>query len=477
MSDVNILVVDDEEVVVESCRRALTALGFAVDTANSVDPAIEKLEKKNYDVIILDIVMPKRGGIELLKIIKHSYSQTQVIMITGYTSIQTAVESIKLGAVDYLSKPFAPSELIMTVQKALQEKGRLSQPFISDKEIPTQLIFENIIGNSPKIAEVFKLISKVAPTDTTVLINGESGTGKEIAARAIHNNSRRRDHDFVVVDCLSLSQTLLESELFGHIKGSFTGAVSTKSGFFKVANHGTLFLDEIGDLSFDLQGKLLRVIQERKYIPVGGTKQEETDFRLIAATNKNLKKMVETGTFREDLFYRLYVVPLFMPPLRDRKEDIPQLVEHFMRKFSAMHKRIMPRISDMAMSKLLMYKWPGNIRQLENTIERALIHSDGDEIHLRDLPESIRSHSQEAAREVPKDVDELKNATKKLREDAVVEVEKEFLVQALSTNDWNVSKAAKTTKMQRTNFHRLMKKYDIRLPKNIKEDFPEDDEG
>jgi len=394
----------------------------------------------------------------------------RVIMITGYSSINTAVESIKLGAFDYLAKPFTPSELVMTVSKALEEKGRAIQPFRADRELSGQMIFDNIIGSSPRMVEVFKLVSKVAATDTTVLIIGESGTGKELVARAIHNNSSRKDFNFVVVDCLSLTPTLLESELFGHIKGSFTGATSTKAGFFEVANKGTLFLDEIGDLNFDLQGKLLRVIQERKYIPVGDTEPKETDIRLVAATNKNLKKMVETGAFREDLFYRLYVVPIFMPPLRERKEDIPILVNHFLKKFAARYKRPSPRLSEKVLRLLLNYDWPGNIRELENTMERALVAAEGTEILPHDLPDSVQAQAPEAQGMLPENIEELKRLKKQLKEKAVEDVEKEFVLNSLSANDWNVGKAAQAVGMQRTNFYRLIRKHNIKLPRDREED-------
>lgn len=475
MPEVNVMVVDDEEVVLASCERALKSQGYNVELAQSVDSALAKMESKAFDVVIADLVMPKKGGMELLKTIREKYPQVQVIMITGYSSINTAVESIKLGAFDYLSKPFAPSELVLTVKKALEEKGRLVSPYISDQELPAQMIFENIIGNSPKMIEVFKFVSKVAATDTTVLIIGESGTGKELVARAIHNNSRRKDNNFVVVDCLTLTPTLLESELFGHIKGSFTGAVSTKAGFFEIANHGTLFLDEIGDLSFDLQGKLLRVIQERKYTPVGGTESKETDIRLIAATNKNLKKMVEAGTFREDLFYRLYVVPIFLPPLRERKEDIPLLIDYFIKKFSERIKKPAPRVSEKAMKCLLNYHWPGNVRELENTIERAVVSFEGEEILTSDLPEHIQKEAGDSCY-IPGTIDELKKLKKQLREKAVEDIEKEFVLNVLTQHNFSVADAAKAVGMQRTNFYRLIRKYNIKLPRAEQEKFDREQE-
>ncbi len=469
MAEVNVLVVDDEEVVLASCERALQSQGYAVISAQSVDQALAELENNSFDVVVADLVMPRKGGMELLKILRETYPQIRVIMITGYSSINTAVESIKLGAFDYLSKPFSPAELVLTVKKALEEKGRLVSPYLTDQEMPGQMIFDNIIGNSSRMIEVFKFVSKVAATDTTVLIIGESGTGKELVARAVHKNSRRKDNHFVVVDCLTLTPTLLESELFGHIKGSFTGAVSAKAGFFEVANQGTLFLDEIGDLSFDLQGKLLRVIQERKYTPVGGTEPRETDIRLVAATNKNLKKMVETGTFREDLFYRLYVVPIFLPPLRERKEDIPILVEHFLRKFSSRYQKPVPAMSEKVIKCLLNYAWPGNVRELENTIERAAVSFEGGEILPSDLPEQIQKEVGEGAGLAPGTLGELKKMKKQLREKAIEDIEKEFVLSALSSHNFSVAEAAKAVGMQRTNFYRLIRKYNIKLPKSEEE--------
>jgi len=464
MKEVNILVVDDEEVVQEACRRALTAHGYKVHKAMNVDEALEQLDRQSFDVVTVDLVMPRRSGSELIKIIKDRHPATQVIVITGYSSINTAVESIKNGAFDYLSKPFTPAELTVTVNKALEESGRMLAPYSFDHALPNELIFENIVANSPPMMDIFKLISKVAATDTTVLIIGESGTGKELVARSIHRNSQRKDSHFVTVDCLSLTTTLLESELFGHVKGSFTGATAAKAGFFEIANHGTLFLDEIGDLNFDLQGKLLRVIQERKYIPVGGTEAKGTDIRLIAATNKNLKKMVETGTFREDLFYRLYVVPIFLPPLRERKEDLPLLINHFLAKCSARTHRPRCRISEKVMKCMMAYHWPGNVRELENTIERVIVSADGPEIQAADLPENLSGLNADIQK--PKNMDDLKRLKKQLQQQVVEDLEKEFVINTLAANDWNVGRAAASIGIQRTNFYKLINKYHIKLAKS-----------
>jgi DNA-binding NtrC family response regulator len=462
--EIHILVVDDEEVVQEACRRSLSSQGYIVHKAMNVDEALEKLAQQFFDVVTVDLVMPRRSGSELIRVIHDQYPTTQIIVITGYASINTAVESIKGGAFDYLSKPFTPAELTMTVTKALEERGQMPAPYSFDHALPNELIFGNIIANSASMMDIFKLVSKVAATDTTVLIIGESGTGKELVARSIHKNSNRKDNKFVTVDCLSLTSSLLESELFGHVKGSFTGATASKAGFFEVANQGTLFLDEIGDLNFDLQGKLLRFIQEHKYIPVGGTQARETDIRLITATNKNLKKMVETGTFREDLFYRLYVVPIFLPPLRERKEDLPLLINHFLAKLSERHHRPRCRISEMAMKCLLAYNWPGNVRELENTIERSFISAEGPDIQKTDLPESIsRLHTEIGE---PKTMEDIKRLKKRLRDKAVEDMEKDFIIKTLAASNWNVGRAASSIGIQRTNFYKFINKYNIKLPKS-----------
>jgi len=451
-----ILVVDDELVVCKSVQRILSE--HDTEMAQSAEDALIKLKEEPFDVIFTDLKMPGMDGIELLQIVQKEYPQTIVIVITGYATVTTAVEAMKEGAFDYVPKPFTPEEVRLLTKNALEKKGLFS------KDYEKRYQFDNIIGNSDRMKEVFRLIEKVAPTSGTVLIRGESGTGKELVARAIHNKSQRKNKRFVAVDCGAFPPTLLESALFGHVKGAFTGAISTKPGFFEMANGGTLFIDEIADTSPDVQGKLLRALQEREFIPVGGTEVKKVNVRLISATNKNLKEMVQQEAFREDLFYRLYVVPIVLPTLRERIGDIPALAHHFVEKHCEQQNKGMMTISSAAMKCLVDYDWPGNVRQLENTIERAIITTDGDTIRPEDLPLSVRSKSISAGvASIPKSSGDLKTVKKQLRDDATKKVERSFLIEALKRNDWNVTKAAKDVGMQRTNFHALMRKHDIRI--------------
>lgn len=325
-----ILVVDDEEIVIKSCLRILGENGYEVEAVQSGGDALRKVEESRYDVLILDIMMPKMDGLEVLQRVKETHPDIDVIMVTGLSQIETAVRAMKLGAFDYLPKPFDPDELKLVVERALERRRLLQENLNLRSEVSSKYRFENIIGSSPPMQSVYRLIAQCAPTNSTVLITGESGTGKELIARAIHYNSLRKDKPFVAVDCNALSETLLESELFGHVKGAFTGAVANKKGMFEIANHGTLFLDEIGNISLSTQAKLLRVIQEREFKAVGDTRTQQTNIRLITATNKDLKAMVAGETFREDLYYRVNIFPIQIPPLRERRADIPALAFHFL---------------------------------------------------------------------------------------------------------------------------------------------------
>jgi DNA-binding NtrC family response regulator len=369
---------------------------------------------------------------------------------------------MKLGAFDYLSKPFDPDELLHVVQRALERRKLMQENRSLKSEVATKYRFENIIGSSPPMQAVFALIAKCAPTNSTVLINGESGTGKEMIARAIHYNSLRKDQMFVTVDCNTLSENLLESELFGHTKGAFTGAVAAKRGMFEIANNGSLFLDEFGNIPLTTQAKLLRVIQEREFRAVGGTTVLKTNVRLIAATNKDLKAMVAEGTFREDLYYRINVFPIHAPALRDRRDDIPALAFHFLKSFCAEMGRPMAEISDAAMSVLMNYTWPGNVRELENAMQRSLILTSDNLIrqaHLDSIVE-MPSHSEI---DIPRTSEDLKRLKKITREKSVEEIEKLFVLETLRRNGSSVTRSAEETGMQRTNFQALMKKYNIRV--------------
>jgi len=457
-----ILIVDDEEIVIRSCRRILSDSAYSVDSAPNGTEALRKVEESEYDLMVLDIMMPGIDGLEVLQQVKERHPDVDVIMVTGLSQIQTAVKAMKLGAFDYLSKPFDPDELKHVVDRALERRRLLQENRNLKTEVGSKYRFENIIGSSAPMQAVYGLIAKCAPTNTTVLITGESGTGKEMIARAIHYNSLRKDQPFVTVDCNTLSENLLESELFGHTKGSFTGAVANKRGMFEVANNGTLFLDEFGNIPLSTQAKLLRVIQEREFRPVGSTVVQKTNVRLVAATNKDLKAMVAEGTFREDLYYRINVFPIHAPALRERRDDIPALAFHFLKTFCNELEKPVPEISEAAMSTLVNYDWPGNVRELENTIHRAVILASDKAIHQAHLVNIIQA-SPRPDLQVPRTGEDLKRLKKIAREKSVEEVEKLFIQETLKRNASNVTKSAEETGMQRSNFQALMKKYNIRV--------------
>ena len=458
-----ILVVDDEDIVIKSCMRILDGDDYQIDVAHDGREALRKVEENPYDVMILDIMMPNLGGLEVLRRVKEAYPDVDVIMITGLSQIDTAVQAMKLGAFDYISKPFEPDEFKLVVQRALERRRLLRENLNLKSEVSAKYRFENIIGSSPQMQAVYRLVAQCAPTNSTVLLTGESGTGKEVIARAIHYNSLRKDKPFVPVDCNSLSENLLESELFGHVKGAFTGAVTNKKGMFEVAGSGTLFLDEIGNFSMGIQGKMLRVLQEREYRAVGDTRTLTANFRLITATNKDLKAMGAAGSFRDDLFYRINIFPIHVPALRERKEDIPALAYHFLKVFNAELGKKVTDISEGAVSTLVNYGWPGNVRELENVMQRAVILTNDSIIRQAHLVNIIDASQAHAGLAVPRTGDELKRVKKAARERSVEEIEKQFVLEALKRNDWNVTKSAEETGMQRPNFQALMKKYAIRV--------------
>jgi len=454
-----ILLVDDEEIVLRSCQRILGG-EYDLDIAHDGLEALAKVNENDYDVLVLDIKMPKMDGLEVLRRVKEARPETDIIMVTGLHEIGTAVQAMKLGALDYLPKPFEPEELQMAVARAFDRRAVLQGG--AEGEDSEAYRFENIIGASPAMQTVFRLVARCAPTNSTVMLRGESGTGKELIARAIHYNSLRKDRPFVPVDCTSLSEGLLESELFGHVKGSFTGAVSNKKGLFETADGGTLFLDEIGNITLSTQAKLLRFIEEREFKAVGDTRTQKVDIRLITATNKDLEGMVADGDFRDDLYYRINIFPIEIPPLRERRDDIPALATHFLNRCSAEMGQPPPELSPGAMNLLLNHDWPGNVRELENVIERAVILAGGDVIrqgHLVDLIGTVPH----VDLNVPRTAEELKQLKKIARQKSVENVEKHFVLSALKRNHWNVTRAAEATGMQRSNFQALMAKYDIRI--------------
>ena len=458
-----ILIVDDEEIVIRSCKRILDGDEFQVESVQDGREALRKVEENPYDVIILDIMMPNIDGLEVLRRVKETHPNVDVIMITGLSQIDTAVQAMKLGAFDYISKPFEPDELKLVVYRALERRRLLQENLNLKSEVSSKYRFENIIGLSPQMQAVYRLIAQCAPTSSTVLITGESGTGKELIARAIHYNSLRKDKPFVAVDCNALSENLLESELFGHVKGAFTSAVVNKKGMFEVAGSGTLFLDEIGNISMSIQAKLLRVLQEREFRAVGDTRVQVANFRLVTATNKDLKAMVAAGSFRDDLYYRINIFPIHAPALRERKSDIPALAYHFLKVFNKELGKNITDISEGALSTLTNYNWPGNVRELENVMHRAAILATDNVIRQAHLVTLIDAAQQAADIAVPRTGDELKRVKKAAREKSVEEIEKQFVLEALKRNEWNVTKSAEETGMQRPNFQALMKKYAIRV--------------
>jgi DNA-binding NtrC family response regulator len=385
-----ILVVDDEPLVRDVVRKGLSKIGgYEVDVAQGGPEAIEKIEKDVFDLVLTDLKMPEMDGLELLKALKGMRPEMMVILMTAYGTIETAVEAMKMGANDYVTKPVNFHDLLIRISKVQQESSLLKENRLLRTEVKKKFEFSNIIGKSEKMQEIFSLIEKVARGSSTVVIYGGSGTGKELVAKAIHYNSPRADRAFIPFNCGAIPETLVESELFGHTKGAFTGAIQAKKGLFEEADGGTLFLDEISTILPSVQVKLLRVLQEKELMRVGSTERTRIDVRMIAATNENLEENMKKGKFREDLFYRLHVFPIFLPDLKDRKEDIPLLAHHFLDFYSKEAKKEIRGISKEAIKLLLEYHWPGNVRELENAIARAVIMTDQDQLGSHDFPKDL----------------------------------------------------------------------------------------
>jgi DNA-binding NtrC family response regulator len=381
----NILVIDDDESIRLGCVETLRSEGFRAQAAEDGAAGLELARMESFDIAIVDLKMPGLSGIQVLEQLKQENPSIAVIVITGFATIESAVEAIRLGAFDYLPKPFHPGLLVSVVKRALSHRVLALENMCLRLALDRKVGPNRIIGDSRPMANVGKLIAKAAPTDATVLIVGETGVGKELVARALHRQSHRRDKSFVAVDCGALVESLFESELFGHVRGAFTGAVETTVGKFELANNGTLFLDEVGNIGLEAQAKLLRTIQEQEFSKVGGSQRVKVDVRIIAATNSDLLKEVKEGRFREDLFYRLSVVPIQIPPLRERPEDIRPLAEYFLRKYSARRGRHVEGFAEDALHAMELYNWPGNVRELENTVERALVMAEGNTIEVGDL--------------------------------------------------------------------------------------------
>ncbi len=461
MERARILIIDDEQVICSGCRLALSDAQRTVDSSHTGSAGLETALKGDYDVVLLDMKLPDMDGMDVLKAIRKQKPETYVIVMTGYSTVQNAVEAMKLGAFDYLTKPFTDDQLLIAVEKAVEKKRLVEENLSLRQELLIRRGFNNIIGDNQKMARIFGQVEKVAPTESTVLIYGESGTGKELFAGAIHAHSPKASRQFVAVDCSTLSPGLLESELFGHVKGAFTGAIQDKAGIFEVANGGTLFLDDIANLTMDIQAKLLRVLETHEYKPVGASHSKKTTARVIAATNRDLKTMVDDGKFREDLFYRLNVFPVYLPPLRERRDDIPKLAYHFLRHFCRKTGKRIEGFTDEALETLVNYDWPGNVRQLKNVIERLVIMSDTDTLDLIYLMEHFQMKRSLKADSIPDTVEDLNALKKHLLENTFGHIQKAFIIKALKACNGNVSRAAENVGMRRPNFHALMRKYNI----------------
>ena len=446
-----ILVIDDDTSLRRVLEYNLQEEGYEVQAASSGEEGLYLFRQTPPDLVITDMKMPGMDGLMVLKSIKEISPEALVIIITAFGTVDVAVEAMKSGAYDYITKPFNRDELKLTVKKALQYSGLAEENRRLKSELSDKADFRTIVGSSSKMEKVFDVIRKVADTEAAVLITGESGTGKELVARSIHANSSRRDAPFVAINCAAIPRDLLESELFGHMKGSFTGAVKDKAGKFQLAEGGTLFLDEIGELTIELQPKLLRALQEKEVEPVGGMKAQKLDVRVVSATNLNIDKAIADGTFREDLYYRLSVIPIHLPPLRERRDDIPILIRYFCSK----HGSDKVSFDKDALETLVMYPWPGNVRELENTIERLLIMRNSDVISTEDLAEKFRENTTTHG-----------NAIIKLPDEGypLEQLEREVVVMALEKNHWNQTAAARFLRIPRHTLIYRLEKYGITLP-------------
>jgi two-component system response regulator GlrR len=448
-----ILLVDDDQNFIDLVKMRLESKNYKVTPVLKEEEAIEAVKEQTFDVSLVDLQLSHQDGISLMERLHSILPEMPVIIITAHGSIESVVDAMKRGAYSYITKPFNPPDLLLQIEKALENRRLTSEIKRLKSLLKERYEFANIVAKSEKMQGVLEVVSRIAQTDSTVYIHGESGTGKELIAKAIHVTSDRRDEPFVAINCAALPENLLESELFGHEKGAFTGAIRSKRGLFTQGHEGTIFLDEIGDMALSIQGKLLRVLQERQFYPVGSERSVEVDIRVIVATQKDLADQVKQGLFREDLFYRIHVVPIHLPPLRERKEDIPSLVDYFLRVFSQQMNKEVKRLSPKAMQKLMLHEWPGNVRELENTIEYAMAMTQQDIISEDLIFEAKIPISRESI--------------KPLRE-ARDEFEKEYLIRLLELCEGNVTNASKVAGKHRVDFYDLLKKHGLKT-----EDFRE----
>ena len=445
INSISLLIVDDEESVRDSLYNWFIEDGFQVKCAENAKEALTMIESGNYDIILADIKMPGMDGLEMHRRIKLLNPEAIVIIMTAFASVETAVQALKDGAYDYITKPFDPDDLSHLIRNAAKQIEMKAENQALKNRIVSLENIEDIVGNSNAMLGVLKEVESVSQSSASVIITGESGTGKELIARAIHANSSRKFFPLVTVHCGALSEDLLESELFGHEKGAFTGAMFNRKGRFEIADGGTIFLDEIATISGKMQIELLRVLESKKFVRVGGNKEIQSDFRVICATNRDLKKMVDEGLFREDLYYRLNVVNIAIPPLRKRPEDIPLLVTHFIRKYCTSMSRDNVSIEPAALKRLEQYDYPGNVRELENMVERAIVVGNGKEIKLKDLP-FVTAATNDTA-------------------DSLHDLEKKHIHQILDKFDWNISRSAKILKVDRVTLYNKIKKYNLKKRK------------
>jgi len=457
----SVLIVDDEAAIRESLQTLLEMEGYQVETASTALQGLERIGEREFDLILLDLALPDRNGIDLLADLRIHNPQLSIIMITAYGTVENAVSAMQAGAVNFVQKPWDNEKLLADVRAAVARHRVEEENIQLKRALKQRYNFENIVGKSEPMLRIFDLVAQVAPSRSTVLLQGESGTGKELIAKAIHLNSPRRDRSFVPVNTGSMPSDLLESTLFGHVKGAFTSAIASKKGLFEIADRGTLFLDEIGNMSMDTQSKILRVLQDRKFMHLGGVHELQADVRIIAATNVDLKQHVRDGKFREDLFYRLNVITVDLPPLRQRKEDIPLLVEFFLQKYAEENDRPAMRVTPEALRALLTYSWPGNVREVENVIERAVVLSSGPEIAIDLLADNIAGRGTSFPR--------LEHRGDASLFDIVEDYERHIIVDMLDKCNWNQTDAAERFRVPLSTLNQKIKRLSIEIKKKTRD--------
>jgi DNA-binding NtrC family response regulator len=457
----SVLIVDDEAAIRESLQTLLEMEGYQVETASTALQGLERIGEREFDLILLDLALPDRNGIDLLADLRIHNPQLSIIMITAYGTVENAVSAMQAGAVNFVQKPWDNEKLLADVRAAVARHRVEEENIQLKRALKQRYNFENIVGKSEPMLRIFDLVAQVAPSRSTVLLQGESGTGKELIAKAIHLNSPRRDRSFVPVNTGSMPSDLLESTLFGHVKGAFTSAIASKKGLFEIADRGTLFLDEIGNMSMDTQSKILRVLQDRKFMHLGGVHELQADVRIIAATNVDLKQHVRDGKFREDLFYRLNVITIDLPPLRQRKEDIPLLVEFFLQRYAEENDRPAMRVTPEALRALLTYSWPGNVREVENVIERAVVLSSGPEIGIDLLADNIAGRGTSFPR--------LEHRGDASLFDIVEDYERHIIVDMLDKCNWNQTDAAERFHVPLSTLNQKIKRLSIEIKKKTRD--------